>query len=90
MLNNLNRLYLAAIIGYFGFKVLYHLIIEFMDDQALAAKSALLMQLFDVICLGGMLIIFRSRQWPPFFTVGLNEILNVSSPTLSFCLDVEW
>ena len=68
---------MACIVGYFGFKVFYHGVVEFLDDQSLSAKAALLIQCTDVLFLGGTLLIFRARDWPMFFSVGLNEIANV-------------
>ena len=69
--------YLCLIVGYFIFRVIYYGAIVFIGDDALSVRFAISMQCFDIVILGGALFIFRSRRWPPFFSIGLNELNNV-------------
>lgn len=65
------------IAGYFLLKVVKYGIIAFLEDQTLGERFSLAVQCFDLLFLGGTLFIFRSRVWPPFFSIGLNELNNV-------------
>ena len=49
----------------------------FIGDDTLAVRFAISMQCFDIVFLGGTLFVFRSRMWPTFFSIGLNELNNV-------------
>ena len=62
------------ILGYFLFKVIKYGIISFISDSTLNERFSVSMQCFDLLFLGGTLVIFRSRVWPSFYRIGLNEI----------------
>lgn len=62
------------IIGYFLLKVFKYGVISFLNDATLSERYSVSMQCFDLIFLGGTMYIFRSRVWPSFFRLGLNEI----------------
>jgi hypothetical protein len=72
---------MLLIIGYFLMKVINYGVVAFIGDDEVSARFSLSMQCFDLLFLGGTLFIFRSRVWPPFFSIGLNEINNVSYQT---------
>lgn len=60
-------------VGYFGFKIVYYAIVEYLNNESLSADVYLFIQSFDLLFLGGVLFTFRSRDWPPFYSVGINE-----------------
>lgn len=72
------RTFAVMITGYFLLKVLKYGIISFLNDQTLGERFSLAVQCFDLLFLAGSLFIFRTRVWPSFFRIGLNE-LNVPS-----------
>lgn len=66
------------IIGYFSFKIVYYGVIQTINDDVLSARFGTAVQAFDIVFFGGTLFIFRSRRWPPFFTIGINDLQNVN------------
>ena len=42
-------------------RIFYYCMVEYMDDQVLSTRMYLLVQGLDIVFLGGMLGIFRSR-----------------------------
>jgi hypothetical protein len=37
-------------------------------------KFTTVIQVLDVVIFGGMLVLFRPRIFPPFFSLGINEL----------------
>ena len=74
------------IVGYFAFKIVYYGIVQSVEDDILSMRFGTAVQAFDLLFFGGMLFIFRSRRWPPFFTIGMNELQNVSIILIVYCL----
>ena len=60
--------------GFFILKVVNYGIIQFLRDAALSVRYGAIMQILEFIFLGGILVIFRPRPLPAFYTVGINEI----------------
>lgn len=65
---------MVMIVGYFLLKVIKYGIIAFLNDQTLGERYALANQCFDLVFLGGSLFIYRTRRWPVFFSIGLNDM----------------
>jgi len=59
---------------YFIVKVIYYGVIQFMGSSSLSVQYGAIMQVLEFFFLTGILVIFRSRRFPPFYTIGLNEI----------------
>jgi len=64
-------------ISYFSLKIINFGIISFLGDPAVSVRYGAVMQVLEFFILGATLFIFRSRVWPPFYSLGLSEI-NVS------------
>jgi hypothetical protein len=48
--------------------------IELSNDDVLQVRIELLLQILDIIFLGGSLFVFRAREWPPLFSIGINDM----------------
>ena len=59
---------------YFIVKVVYYGIIQFIGIASLSVQYGAVMQVLEFFFLTGILAVFRSRRFPPFYTIGLNEI----------------
>jgi hypothetical protein len=59
-------------------KIIQYGIISFLNNDAVSVRFQIFSQCFDMIFLGGTLFIFRSRVWPPFFSIGYEELAGVS------------
>lgn len=66
-------------VGYFGLKFIYHGFVEYLGDEFLSVNVYLFIQSLDFLLLGGILLVFYARVWPPFFQVGGNELIGVSN-----------
>jgi hypothetical protein len=62
---------------YFLLKAVYHGVIEFIGDELLSITVYMFTQATDFLLLGGLLLIFYSREWPPYFLLSLTEISGV-------------
>jgi hypothetical protein len=64
-------------LGYFIMKVIQYGVISFLSDDVVTVKFQIVSQYLDMLFLGGTLFIFRSRVWPPFFSIGYEELAGV-------------
>jgi hypothetical protein len=68
--------FLIIIFLYFTLKVLFYSFVLFVDNDVALMKLSPSIQTFDLLLFGGMLFLFRTRVWPPFFSLGMNELNN--------------
>jgi hypothetical protein len=59
---------------YFIVKVINYGVIQFIGSSSLSVQYGAIMQVLEFFFLTGILVVFRSRRFPPFYTIGLNEI----------------
>eukprot|EP00347_Sterkiella_histriomuscorum_P011895 403370686 len=64
----------VMMLGYFILKIIKYGLISFLGDETLSERFSLAVQCFDLVFLGASLFIFRSRFWPSFYRLGLNEL----------------
>jgi hypothetical protein len=62
--------------GFFFFRCFYHGFIDLQGDQSVSFTFAALLQTFDLLYLGGLLLALRCRRWPEFFTFGIDDLQN--------------
>lgn len=60
-------------------KILQHAAVEMQSDEALSFRFATLLSCLDLLFLGGILLNFRSRDWPPFYSFSLEDVRNVTN-----------
>jgi len=78
---------------YFIVKVIYYGVIQFIGSSSLSVQYGAIMQVLEFFFLTGILVVFRSRRFPPFYTIGLNEInVRINSYYLIYIIESmdEW
>ena len=55
-------------------KVVNYGVIQFLENPSLSVYYGTATQCLDFVVLSGILFLFRSRPFPPFYSIGLNEI----------------
>jgi hypothetical protein len=56
-------------------KVINYGVISFLHSASLSVYYGSGLQCFEFLFLGGILFMFRSRPFPPFYSIGLNEMM---------------
>jgi hypothetical protein len=66
--------FLALIFGYFLLKVILYLTVISTKNEIFVWKFATAISAIDLVFFGGILVIFRPRIWPQFYSIGINEL----------------
>mmetsp|Transcript_21747 Transcript_21747/g.20866 ORF Transcript_21747/g.20866 Transcript_21747/m.20866 type:complete len:378 (+) Transcript_21747:443-1576(+) len=68
--------FLFITMGYYLLKVVLYMIFAISKNQIANWKFAAFVSAMDFVFFGGILLVFRPRVWPQFYTLNLNELQN--------------